>query len=313
MNKKALALVKVATAILILALLLVLLIFLIKARIKAGNLVEDSECQSSIIAHTTLIKALGEDITPEITCPTKYYTITSSNEDSIKRYMAESLKSCWGTWGRGELELFKQDGTYCHICSVTDFKKKDLKITGFNNYLKTQRLEDGPFKGVTYLEYLGSAYRGDFSEVENSEIGKKVSDNVIYTDSSYAVIFTYAKGEAAVREFFRNVGSKATPLGGKPATIVGGAVVWGTVGAITAVVGGIALCFTGIGCAVTISGVAAVATGGAVAGGAVASDVADDVGWIAVTIMKPYNAEELKLIGCEISPASQDRQKEKLG
>ena len=307
MSRKGMAMAAVAGAILILSVLLILLFFLFKSYTKASSLAGDSECQSSIVAHATMIKLTTEDVVPEITCPTKYYTIISADKDKIQNYLAESLKSCWGTWGRGELEFFKKEGTLCHVCSVMDFKKKGTTIEGFNVYLNTHYLKDGQFKGMSYSEYLGSAYKGDVDEVENMNIGGESSDNVINTDSTYATIFVYAKGENDIREFLRTT-ANPTPVGGQPGAIIGG----GVFGAAVLGIGGAVFCFVTGGAGCILTGAILGAAGG-VAGAADSIAVSDDVGWVAVSVIKPYDAESLRALGCEELPVKQDLHNDKLG
>jgi hypothetical protein len=303
MNKKAnLSMKAIASLVIIMALLVLLMVFLYKTRIKASSLVDDTECKSSLMNHQMLVQVASDDIVPDILCPTKYYTLTTSDKERLKFYLAESLKSCWGTFARGELELFKKEGTYCHICSVIDFKKKGMKIEGFDDYLRTAKIKEGSFKGLSYAQYLGSAYKEDYEEVENIGVGKQSSDNALNTDSTYATILVYAKGEHDLRELFQSW--SPNPIGGETGSVVGGGVLGAAIGGATALV----LCLTGFGCAI----VGGALIGGAI-GGFLGAEVSDDIGWVSLTLIVPYEANQLSRLKCEELPVLYDLHNEKLG
>jgi hypothetical protein len=285
MNKKAASISTVASIVLLLTVMIVLVIFLLKTRAFANNIVEDSDCKKDIMSHVTLLKVSGEAIAPNIYCPTKYYTLAGKNDADTKQQLAEALKTCWGTWGKGQLDLFKDEGYYCHMCSVIDFKDKNEKITDFNQYLANTPIKAG--EKTTYTDYLaGYASEGADPEVIKA-FQEKGSTQVIDTSKTYATIFLYAKGKSGIKKFLE--GMDALGLGTTGRGI--------TTGLITGVVIGIAASSTGVGIVVGLIGV--------VAGGIIGFTHADDVQWTGVTLFSEYNKDSLKKIGCQISLVKQ--------
>ncbi|MBW2990156.1 hypothetical protein KY348_00455 [Candidatus Woesearchaeota archaeon] len=298
MNKKAIVFDKLMTAVLIIIVLAVFIFFLVKIKIHALKIVEDSECKASIISHATLLRVTGEDTTPDIHCPTKYYTLPKESNEEIKHYIADSLKTCWGTWGKGELQLFNQQGYYCHVCSVIDFDDKTKKIQGLNNYLiNTPTDKDTP---LTYMDYLTGYASEKADPALIQEVQEKGFSDTIHTSKPYAVMFVYAKGKTGVKAFLD--GMDALGLG-----TTGGGI---TTGLALGSAAGIGLAAAGV-----ASGGAAIVIAGAVtaAGGVIGYITADDTHWIALTLFTEYNAETLKSIGCEIAPAKQDRKTDETG
>jgi len=290
-GKKAELTSKLVIGVLVVVLILLLTVLIIRIKGKALQILEDSECKGSIAQHMMLLRSTGEAVAAEIYCPTKYYTIPGTNDVETEHYLAEALKTCWSTWGQGKLDIFAGEGSYCHICSVIDFKDKDNTITGFDTYLKQVPFHEGT--KVSYLEYL----TGYESENADLDVLAKLQDipliDTIDTSKSYATVFVYVKGQSFLKSFYDRV--DALHLG----TTGGGATVGLTVG--------------------TAAVVATFAIGGTlgaplVAGFLVFEGVAglisgyiesQNVHWTAQTMFIPYDAASLKQIGCEIAPVRQ--------
>jgi len=302
MNKKALAVVKLVAGVIILASIVFFMIYLVKVGFRARSVAVDSECATSIIAHTTLVNTFGGDVTPDIYCPTKYYTISSRDGDEIKKFMADEMRVCWGTWGKGRLELFKDDGFYCHICSLVDFKGDQNQVNGLLDYLSNTHIPAGDGQGMTYIQYLASTSTEDVDPKLESAIKSIQSPYLIDTTKQYAILFAYARGEEAMKKFLEKAGS-----------IVGGGLVGGATGAV---VGGVLVVGAKIATlgAVAASGgtILVIAAAGAIIG-AVIAFATDDIQWTSVVTVEEFNAKNLAEIGCEISDVKQDRQGDTLG
>ena len=295
MNKKALGFKTTGLLTIGLIILVFVILFVIKARSSILSIVEDSECKDSIAAHALLVKTTGGAIVPDINCPTKYYTLSRRDEEETKKYFADAMKACWGTWGRGELQLFREGGYYCHICYVIDFKDKSKQIKGLKEYLA--RTPITPRSKLTYLDYLaGHASEKADPALINEILAKSFSDT-INTSQSYAIMFVYVKGEKYIKEFFEDM--DALGLGA-----TGGGI---TTGFFLGGLGAVGLAATGVatgGAALVMTGVATVA------GGVLGYRSADDIDWLAVILPVVYDAPALKRIGCEISPAKQEESKD---
>ena len=289
--KKAMAIGKMVSAVIIILLIVAFVIMLVKIRIGTLRILEDSECKSSIATHVMLLRTTGEAMVMDIYCPTKYYTVPKEFDEQIKYHMAEALKTCWGTWGQGKLRLFEDEGKFCHMCSVISFNEKGKKITGLNDYLITTPYE--PKGTLTYMDYLAGYASEEADPALIKEIQDKGFPDTIDTSKTYASMFVYVKGEGNIKEFLDNM--DALGLGTTGGGITTGLVV-GTVGTVIASAAGVAL--SG-GTAIVVVGIVTVI------GGVIGYKTADDVDWISLTIFTEYNAETLKKIGCEISPVKQ--------
>jgi len=283
MNRKAMGFGTLATIIILLVVMIVMLIIVIRTKLLAERIVEDSKCQKDIISHTLVLKLSREAISSEIYCPTQYYTLPGSNEADTKHGLAEAMKTCWGTWGKGQLDLFKDEGYYCQICSVIDFKDKTKKVTGFNQYLAETPIKSGD--SLAYIDYLAgyASEKADPTVIKNMQ---EASSQTIDTSKTYATIFVYAKGKSFIKRVFDYAGGATGTVGGGLAS---GLVVGVMVGATIASGGTVAI-------------VAGVITA---AGGILGFAYADDVNWASVVLLSEYNKEKLEQIGCQISPAKQ--------
>ncbi|MBU1199455.1 MAG: hypothetical protein KKF46_06475 [Nanoarchaeota archaeon] len=307
MNKKGFAMSKLVGIIVLLILLVVFVMFIIDVNKKSLRMVEDSECKASILTHTILIEASGEALVTDIYCPTKYYTIPKSNEKESKRYIADSLKTCWGTWGRGQIQLFKGEGYFCHICSVIDFNQKNKQIEGLTEYLLTTKVNDEKFNDLTYMDYL----TGDIEEKASPEFIQQVQQNtalkVLDSSKTYATMFVYAKGDDYMQDFYEKLNTYyQTKQDAKAWSAYYGSLGGATAGILTAAIIGA----TG-GAAAVVVGAGAVL--GAIGGAIIDALKSKGVEWVSMVIFEEYTAENLKQIGCEIMPVRQDKEKEVLG
>jgi len=304
--RKAMVQTELATMVFIAASLFVVVGIILYFSIGVDKILEDKECQSNIQSHSNILRASGEADTTDIYCPTKYYSQSARNPENLNKAVAESLRVCWSTWGEGDLQLFREEGLYCHICSTLKFSDKDVKSNNFQTFLLESEIQDGSGKGKTYAQYLHYTYSGDLSDEE-----KKLAslEQPISLDSSkeYASIFIYAKGKNAMTQFFEFVGGGTALTGGAVSggvagVVAGGLVVGGGVLVLGTVSGGTAFVIIGAGAVL-----------GSVIGTIKSWIEARQPEYVALTLLTEYNAESLKQIGCAVSPTKQDLQKEKLG
>lgn len=293
MNKKAFAMKELVGIIIILLVLIVFVFFLIDLKKSSLNIIEDTECKSSIRSHILILKATGEASVPDIYCPTKYYTVPAGKDEDLNHYVAESLKTCWGTWGKGELQLFKEEGYFCHVCSVINFKGKPKKIEGLKDYLINTPIKPG--EDYSYMDYIA----GYASEKAHPDLINKIKEegfaDTIDTSKTYATMLVYAKDKAAIKSLLDSM--DVLGLG-----TTGGGVTTGL-----AVGTAIGLTIASGGTAVVIAGIVTVV------GGVVGFINADNVNWVSLVVFTEYDAPALNKIGCEIAPAKQDMEKDVLG
>jgi hypothetical protein len=286
---------QLAIGILIIAGVVILLIYLGRTAYSSYQIAEDSDCKASIVSQSMLLKLSKNEANGSIYCPTKYYKIPGKNENEIKRAVAESLKTCWGTWGKGELVLFRDRGIYCQVCSVMTFDNKNIKIDGLMDYLATQNIQS---ESMTYAKYLKYFASDEATDAVKQKISSISSQPELDTSKRYASLFIYAKGKTMMQRFF----DWFSPSGG---TLSGGAVA----GTGTTVLAGGGMLAMGVGFTVA----APVAIIGGIAVGVVALESADDDSYAATNLLVEYDGEKLKELGCTETAAQQDRQKDKIG
>ena len=109
-------------------------------------------------------------------------------------------------------------------------------------------------------------------------------------------MFVYIKGKEDVKRFLDNVDALGlgTPGGGVTTGLVVGTIAGAALAAGTTVVTG--------GGAVVIAGIVTAI------GGVVGVVTAEDIDWTALTMFTEYSADNLKNLGCEITPAKQNKE-----
>jgi hypothetical protein len=300
MSKKAMSIETLGILAVFVILLVVMVITAIRAGAGTNKYVEDSECANSIKTHSFLLKTTGEAVVTDIYCPTKYYTVSGKDADETKHSLAEAMKTCWGTWGRGQLDLFKEEGYYCQMCSVIDFKDDDKTITGFSDYLVNTPIEPG--SDLSYVDYL-SGYSSKKADPDFAQQYRQLrSTGSIDTSKTYAVMFLYAKGDKFIKSLLEGFGS----VTGSATTSAGGAVIGGISGAAVGILVAKGAAVIGLGVSTggaALVGIAAVGVAGFIWG----LTKADEVEWFSLTMLQEYNNESLREIGCKINPVKQDK------
>lgn len=140
--------------------------------------VERSDCYLQVRAHSKIVQATDEGNAPTITCPTERLEA----EDHPKAQVADAMASCWDTWGRGNLPLFKdEDAVFCHICSTIEL---DGPLEDLPEYLDDSIYSNG----LTYSQFLSGKIEGKVFTGEDMPKGSqpRFSEKV-------GVIFLYAK------------------------------------------------------------------------------------------------------------------------
>jgi len=242
----------------------------------------DNSCRNSVKLHAfSHIKGVDKAVS-DITCPTKYKTIRSSDDEKKKKALADELFSCWNNFHEGKYELFEDPMTYCSVCSVISFKDKK-PITGFTEYLIE---EDAPQNKGKYFDYL-SSYSTEgalkFEDLQKTKGLEAINQETIDTNRDYAVVFVYAKGIDAMQRLYEF-------------TI-------GNPGAFGSAVAGIGIVAIGIGAATSSTMIGSIVGAPIIAVGTtvvIAAGVADwitakniEPDWAAMIVLREYSREEL--------------------
>jgi len=201
-NKKAFASSIIAKVIIILITAGIIILFFGHFANLFGEQVNEKTCAASVAARgASGISGELAKLKIPLRCKTDYlclsmggkciegYTkIDVKTEDDIKKQIADSMYSCWKTFGAGEINFFG-GGEGCAICSVVDFddklQQKYPNINGFMNYLAVTPV---PGANYTYTEYLTKAQKDKIIQTSESTI-----QDVIPTNTPYSIAFMFAK------------------------------------------------------------------------------------------------------------------------
>lgn len=247
----------------------------------------------------------GLELGSEIDCPTKHIIISGSEEEA-KEKIANAMYTCWKQFGRGKLRLFSEEGIFCNICYTIDLKT-DSSVTNFTHYLLTT---PSPTENMFYYDYLSSFQSSKaekaLSDVDRESLSKLNKESLLETDTKYAVIFFYAKGEHWLDKATEILQKEAIAGGAAVASagiVIGATVASGVVGKVVLVAlsGAAASASTGIGVPIAIGIVVGTAIGvGVYIGVKSILDFleTDDTEWAAFTILREWNAEELEKLEC---------------
>ena len=248
---------KLAVFIVTIATLLLLVVIFARIRDIGENSVDKEACKQSIRlnAHTKLTSVVGFDAgkylvdrygnVVNIQCATEYLEVKGDKPEVLQKKIADSMVDCWQMYGEGELEVFDtKDNNYCAVCSRLEFKE-ETQLPGFTKFLMTNQ---APRQETTYLEYFqGSGRRCGADSLSEEEISAIVDNSGINdfdtldTSTPLAVMFVMNKN--AYPDSLFNSGIIES---GKIETAI-----WGLgIGTGIGLVAGVALCLTGVGCAV---------------------------------------------------------------
>ncbi len=165
--------------------LIILLVVLVQNMTAGASKAQEEKCRSSIQLHSQFVKTSGERGAPSIACTANNVTIDNSDDAKAKRQIADQLVFCWDRWQHGDVELFKDEGTYCNPCSVLTFTEPGKKLGGLSDYLRTENKPGGG----TYEEYLFPKTTADYTLPTNKDTSYLPLD----TSKQYAVVFYYDK------------------------------------------------------------------------------------------------------------------------
>jgi hypothetical protein len=230
------------------------LFFLVRLNTIIGVDASDSVCAEAVREASFVNQVYGRDFAVDIKkCPTEHITIDgdklqTEQDKKAKKILAESMRTCWQQWGSGELDLFKESGTYCHLCTTVHFENI-APINDFNQFLEDK---DQLVGGRTYKEIL-TGYVSEDSPVQPIKFGTQSIH--IDTSKDYAVLFWYEKEKDAKDIYQTILGERL----GSPARAAGVATAIGVYGGYQLSAAGVALGLGTIASGGFIVGVAGVA------------------------------------------------------
>ncbi|GIU69245.1 MAG: hypothetical protein KatS3mg002_0481 [Candidatus Woesearchaeota archaeon] len=251
---------------------------------------EVQNCRNSIAAHSILAKTSQGEIFTDIKCRTRELTIDAKNHYKAKKTIAEDMRRCWYEWQKGNAQLFKGEGIFCHICSIYDFKQKDEKIEKFQTFLMTENIDIRSIypedtQKITYSQYFQGFTTEKLEEIKDKPVKIEFRDTVIIDSSKkYATIFVYVSGKTELQEFMEG--------GARTGIFVAGASVAG-VGALLLMAGppgwvADAILLIGIGVTTVIQ-----------------AFTFEEPQWMSFIQFMEYNATQISELGCQYLEANQ--------
>ncbi|MGV8150600.1 MAG: hypothetical protein ACP5NV_02625 [Candidatus Woesearchaeota archaeon] len=212
---------------------------------------EIQDCRTSIGAHSALAKSSYSEVFTDIKCQTRNLKIDAKKHNDAKRAIAEDMRRCWYEWQNGNAQLFEGEGIFCHVCSVYDFKQKNQKIEGFQQFLLEEKIKirssvyPEDTESIEYMKYFTeykTSKTEDIEEYPNKTAFKETM--IIDTSKKYATIFVYASGKEDMQKFLEGgyrqtaligggtavgLGALAFVAGGPPGWVIGGILVGGLI------------------------------------------------------------------------------------
>lgn len=198
---------RLATLTLSVVAIIILSFLLYKLFTGLGTTLENADCTAQITSHS-LIAKLGRKVYLPINCPTteKHYDASATQEE-IRHDIAEEFRLCANRWRlKDGLELFPEEGIYCHYCSYIDFRETNQPLTKLYQYLATKKPKNSK---KTYLDLISPELTQD-AEQELADVLTRLSlqpgDKTILMQDSYppnteyALLHVYAKGDASLKK-----------------------------------------------------------------------------------------------------------------
>ncbi|HIH17484.1 MAG TPA: hypothetical protein HA282_05575 [Nanoarchaeota archaeon] len=212
--------------------LLVFGVFIYQLYAKTPAILDKEACKESVVKRGLWgINQLPDDVKPELQCKTQPIGVKTTNEEEIKKTVANAMYDCWDMLGRGKVDFLDTGESFglsnakssCLICSTIKFSgaiQKSPKTISLGSYLKETKI---PQKKITYLEY--------FTDQEGADISSGFQISPIRTDQDYAVVFFRFESQDAWNLLAKDVGAVGGTffLGSK---VPGGKAVGGAIGSI---------------------------------------------------------------------------------
>ena len=173
-----------------------------KEKVEEENKIE--KCKASVERNAKL--KLGKlRLDEEIECPRRDITVKAglreADAERAKEKIARELYICWRQFGRGRLDLFATEETYCKICSIITFEGQE--VSGLVSYLIEN---DVPGYDMSYYEYLSSFHGGREGVLSPSDLESKKNEiikdgkEIDFSQGYYYVVFSYVKGENEIAD-----------------------------------------------------------------------------------------------------------------
>jgi hypothetical protein len=163
--------------------------------------VDREACYQSVVQRSYSIAGIQPGQVLPLRCKTEEIIISSTDEEQIKRDIANAMYDCWWMLGQGKLDFFQEDylqsisipeiagggvESSCIICSIIKFDestKEAVKEVDLLDYIKSTKV---PTKDYTYFDF--------FTDQAEVDLATGLEAPTIKTDQDYSIIFMGIRG-----------------------------------------------------------------------------------------------------------------------
>ena len=119
-------------------------------------------------------------------CETRYVNITTDDERTIKKDIANYMATCWGNFLEGKEIFPPRTENYCSVCYVLNFNSRLKNIEGFTRFLSKNYV---PGTRMRYIEYLTNTKASNKVEIDNLLKNIDESRDVLDISKPIAVVY----------------------------------------------------------------------------------------------------------------------------
>jgi hypothetical protein len=207
-----------------------IIIFIIVAAIIIGliiyennsnkNIIDKETCHKSVLKRSNYFMRSGDfkpvDLFP-LKCQAEEINIKTTNEEEIKKTIANAMYDCWWMLGEGKIDFFSEESFYdmtetpwgvnrvnCLICSTINFedrvKKENIQVD-LATFLQERKI---PLKNLTYIDYFADGDADYFDESSNRMNGEQALK--VSTNQDMMILYSSLKGPNVGRTMGQFVG-----------------------------------------------------------------------------------------------------------
>lgn len=196
----------------VVAVLIFLITVVLKGSVQASESSADlAACKGSVLRNAQL-RISGIEFPTDIRCPARNVLIKEKDSGKANDLIAREMYYCWDQYGEGKLNLFKDESTFCAVCSFIRVETPN-PVTGLQEYLIQTQIPDK--SGRRYSDYLTgfqtSRAEAVLGAIKNEPVVQKnMQSSLPGGKSDYAIIFVYAKGNDQVKRILNHLSLSTT-------------------------------------------------------------------------------------------------------
>jgi hypothetical protein len=176
-------------------------LFLFLGGIPFQETVDREACYQSVVQRSYTIAGVHPGEIIPLRCKTEQIVISSSDEEQVKREIANAMYDCWWMLGQGRLDFFPKDvlreyavpdvgkaESSCVICSTIKFDDKTRAAMDEIEMLEYLKTTNVPTRDFTYFEY--------FTDQAGVDLATGFETPTVKTDEDYSILFMGIRGDS---------------------------------------------------------------------------------------------------------------------